>query len=314
MKAFALDAADRPAQIVDIAKPQAGEAGALIAVKAASVNGIDIYQASGALAGMMPHDFPTVIGRDFAGVVESTGPGFGGFSAGDAVFGFIPSTPPLKNGTYAEYVAAGPTVVLSLKPADLSFEQAASLPLAGAAALDLLDATGAAKGDVVLIVGATGGVGSLAVQLAAERGITVIATALPDQAEYVMSLGASETIDYSAGSVADAVRGRFPDGVAALIDVVNQKDALTELAAVVRVGGHVATLMGAADAEKLAARQVAGTNVMANPTAEKLGLLAELAASGALRVEIQATYPIDQADEALKVFRQGTRGKIVLTF
>jgi len=314
MKAFALESSDRPARIMDIPKPEVGEADALVAVKAASVNGIDVYQAMGALTGMMEHAFPTVVGRDFAGTVESAGPGFRGFAVGDAVFGFIPAMPPLKSGAFAEFVPGGPSAVLAPKPAGLGFSEAAALPLAGSAALDLLEAIDARKGDIVLIVGATGGVGSFAVQLAAQRGLKVIATALPDQVEYVRSLGAADTIDYSAGSVAAAVRSRYPDGIAALIDVVNRKETLPELTSLVRQDGHVATLMGAADVEQLAASGISGTNVMAAPTAEKLRLLAGMAASGELRVQIHATFPIDRADEALQAFQAGTRGKVILAF
>lgn len=313
MKAFALESADRPARIVDIPKPETGEADVLVAVKAASVNGIDVYQAMGALAGMMEHAFPTVIGRDFAGTVEAVGPSFAGFVRGDEVVGFIRAMPPLKSGSFAEYVAGGPTLVLARKPAGLGFAEAAALPLAGSAALDLLEAVDAKKGEVLLIVGATGGVGSFLVQLAAHRGLRVIATALPEQDKYVRELGAAETIDYSAGSVADLVHGRYPEGIAAVIDVVNQKDALTELASVVRPGGRVATLMNAADVELLASLGIGATNVAATPTVEKLSLLARLAESGELRVQIQSTYPIDRADEALKAFQGGTLGKVVVT-
>jgi NADPH2:quinone reductase len=313
MKAFALETADRPARLIDIPKPQVGSAEALVAVRAASVNGIDVYQAMGALAGMMEHAFPTVVGRDFAGRVEAVGPDFGGFAVGDDVFGFIPTVPPLKSGAFAEYVSGGSNLVLALKPTGLGFSEASALPLAGSAALDLIDAIAAKKGDVVLIVGATGGVGSLAVQLAAQRGLTVVATARPDEEAFVRGLGASDTIDYSAGSVADAVRSRYPGGVAALIDVVNQKEALTALASVVRPGGHVATLMAAADVEQLSSRQIVGTNVMATPSPEKLSVLGEMASRGTLRVVVQGSYPIDEAGEALQAFQRGTRGKIVVT-
>ena len=314
MKAFALESADRPAVLVDIPKPEIGPAEALAAVKAASINGIDVYQAIGALAGMMEHAFPSVVGRDFAGTIEAVGSEFEGFRVGDEVLGFIPTVPPLKLGSFGEYIAAGPTVVLARKPAGVGFNEAAALPLAGTAALDLLDAIAAKPGDTVLIVGATGGVGSLAVQIAAQRGLTVIATARPDDEEFVRSLGAAETVDYSAGSVADAVRSRHPEGIAALIDVVNQKDALTELASVVPSGGRVATLMNAADIEGLAARKVGGANVAAAPTAEKLTRLAEMAATGALRVPLQAVFPVDQADQTIGAFQRGTRGKVIVTF
>lgn len=312
MKAFALESNDKPAALVTIPKPEVGEADVLVAVRAASVNGFDVYQANGFLFGMMEHALPTVVGRDFSGVVEAVGPGVGEFATGDEVFGFIPSTPPLKSGAFAEYVAGGRELVLAAKPADLDFHDAAALPLAGSAALDLLEAIDGHEGDVILIVGATGGVGTMAVQLAAQRGLTVVATARPDEEAFVRELGATDTIDYSAGSVSDAVRSRYPDGVAALIDLVDQKDALTELAAVVREGGHVATLLGAADIDQLATRGVIGHNVNAAPSADKLRLLGELASSGALRVPIQAVYSIDQAGDAFQAFQQGTRGKLVL--
>jgi NADPH:quinone reductase-like Zn-dependent oxidoreductase len=312
MKAFALESSDKPAALVTVPKPEVGEADVLVAVRAASVNGFDVYQANGFLFGMMEHALPTVVGRDFSGVVEAVGPGVGEFAKGDEVFGFIPSVPPLKSGAFAEYVAGGPELVLARKPAGLDFHDAAALPLAGSAALDLLEAIDGHEGDVVVIIGATGGVGTLAVQLASQRGLAVVATARPDEEAFVRELGAADTIDYSAGSVAGAVRSRYPDGVAALIDLVDQKDALTELAAIVRDGGHVATLLGAADVDELATRSVIGHNVNAAPNADKLRLLGELAGSGALRVPIQGVYSIDQAGDALQAFQQGTRGKLVL--
>ncbi len=312
MKAFALESADKPAALVTVPKPEVGEGDVLVAVRAASVNGFDVYQANGFLFGMMEHDLPTVVGRDFAGVVETVGPGGREFAAGDEVFGFIPSTPPLKSGAFAQYVVGGPELVLAQKPAGLDFHDAAALPLAGSAALDLLEAIDGQEGDVVLIVGATGGVGTMAIQLAAQRGLTVVATARPDEEAFVRELGATDTIDYSAGSVADAARSRYPDGVAALVDLVDQKDALTELASVVRGGGHLATLLGAADVDQLATRGVIGHNVNAAPTADKLRLLGELAGSGALRVPIQGVYSLDQAGDAVQAFQQGTHGKLVL--
>lgn len=313
MKAFALESPDQPASLTQIPKPEIGEGDVLVAVKAASVNGIDVYQASGNLVAMMEHAMPTVVGRDFAGVVEAVGSGVSGFAAGDPVFGFIPTAPPLKSGAFAEYVAGGPELVLAAKPPELDLNDAAALPLAGSAALDLLEVIHAREGQVVLVVGATGGVGSLAVQLAAGRGLTVIATARPAEDAFVRELGATQTIDYSAGSVADAVRSRYPEGIDALIDLVDQKGALADLASIVRPGGHVATLMGAADVEQLAVRGVIGHNVMAAPTTDKLRVLAGLASSGAIRVPIQGVYPIERTADALQAFQQGTRGKLVVS-
>jgi NADPH:quinone reductase len=312
MKAFALESTDKPASLISLPKPGVGEDGIRIAVRAASVNGIDVYQANGYLAGIMEHALPTVVGRDFAGVVEAVGSGVHEFAIGDEVFGFVPALPPLRSGAFAEYVSGGSELVLARKPAGLDFHEAAALPLVGSAALDLLEVIDGDPGDLLLVVGATGGVGTIVVQLAAQRGLTVIATARAGDEPFICELGASDTIDYTVASVADAARSRYADGIDAIIDLVSQRDALTELASVVRSGGHVATLMSAADVEQLASRGITGHNVMAVPTREKLDRLGDLAASGTLRVPIQNVFSLDRTGEALAAFQQGTRGKLIV--
>jgi NADPH:quinone reductase-like Zn-dependent oxidoreductase len=311
MKAFALTAPDQPASITDLPEPEVGPEGLRIRVRAASVNGFDVFQASGGLMRMMEHSLPAVVGRDFAGVVEAVGPDRTDVAIGDEVLGFIPSTPPLHDGTFADRIVTS-NVAVARKPAELSFETAAAIPLAGATALDALDAVEVGPDDVVLIAGATGGVGSFAVQLAAQRGATVIATArVGEEDAFVRGLGASDAIDYT-GDVASAVRGKYPNGVTALIDVVNRGDAFAPMAALVRNGGRIATTLGAADVEALAQRGVRATNVVGAPTSEKLTTLAEAAASGSRRVEVQRTFPLDNAPEALQAFSGGTLGKLVL--
>jgi NADPH:quinone reductase-like Zn-dependent oxidoreductase len=312
VKAFALTSADQPAALVDLPDPEPGRAGILVRVRAASVNGFDVFEANGYLIQMMEHVFPTVIGRDFAGVVEAVGDGRTDIAVGDEVLGFISGAPPLHLGTYAELVG-GPDLIVALKPASLSFAVAAAIPLAGATALDAVDAIDPGPGDIVLIAGATGGVGSITVQLAAQRGATVIATAKAgDEDEFVRSLGASETVDYSAGDVAAQIRSRFPDGVRALIDTVNREDAFAAMTALVRAGGRVATTLGAADVDALAARDIRATNVMGGPTTEKLSALAAQVAAGTLHIEIQQTFPFNTVADALAAFAGGTRGKLVL--
>jgi NADPH:quinone reductase-like Zn-dependent oxidoreductase len=313
MKAFALTAPDQPAAPVDLPEPTTLESdGVRIRVRAASVNGFDVYQASGGLIAMMEHSLPTVIGRDFAGVIEAVGSNRTDVAGGDEVLGFIPSTPPLHDGTYADLFASS-NVVLAPKPAALSFEAAAAIPLAAATALDAVDAVDVGPGDVVLVAGATGGVGSFALQLAARRGATVIATARPgDEEAFVRGLGASDTVDYSTGDIAGTVRAKYPDGVMALIDMVNRDDAFEAMTALVRNGGRIATTLGAADVEALAERTVRATNVIGTPTAKKLAQLADAVASGALRVEVQQTFPLERAGEALEAFSGGTLGKLVL--
>jgi NADPH:quinone reductase-like Zn-dependent oxidoreductase len=314
VKAFALTSPDQPASLVDLPVPDLAEDGVRVRVRAASVNGFDVFQANGYLFAMMEHAFPTVIGRDFAGIVEAVGSGRSDVEVGDQVLGFVTAMPPLHDGTYAEVVSGASGLVLARKPDRLSFETAAAIPLVGATALDAVDAIDVGPGDTVVVAGATGGVGSIAVQLAAQRGATVIATARPgDDEAFVRELGASTTVDYSSGDVAEAIRALYPDGVTALIDVVNRGEAFAPMAALVRDGGRIATTLSTADVEALAARGVRATNVTGLPTPEKLGSLAGQVAEGTLRVEIQQTYPLAEAPRAFAAFMAGTRGKIVLT-
>lgn len=314
MKAYALTVPEQPAAYVDIPDPEVPTDGALIRIHAASVNGADIHEASGLLTSMMPHEFPVVVGRDFSGVVEVIGDRETRFAVGDEVIGFVPITPPLHHGSWAELLPAGPEISLARKPASVSFDVAAAIPLAGASALDLMDAVNLTSGDTVVVSGATGGVGSFVVQLAAQRGATVIATAKAgDEDAYVRSLGATDTVDYGSGDVVEALRTRFPDGIGVLIELVHRDDAFTPMAALVRDGGRIATTMGAADVEGLAARGVRATNVMADPTPDKLAQLAKHVDDGTIKVPLQKTFPIENAAAAIGAFTAGTVGKLVLS-
>ena len=313
MKAFALTAPNQPAALVDLPDPTLPEDAALVRVRAASVNGMDVYEASGMLAAMMPHEYPVIVGRDFAGVIEAVGSSRTDFAVGDEVIGFIPATPPLHAGSWAELIVAGPDVPLARKPATVSFDLAAAIPLAGVTALDAVHAVEIKAGDVVVVSGATGGVGLFAVQLAAHHGATVIATAKPGEEDtHVRALGAAETVDYS-DDVVEALRARFPDGVDVLIDVVNRDAAFTAMSAIVRDGGRIATTMGAADVEALAARGVRATNVMATPTPEKLAELAGHVDEGTFRVEVQQTFALADAALATNAFAEGKVGKLVVS-
>jgi NADPH2:quinone reductase len=314
MKAFALTAADQPAVLTELPDPEVAADTALVRVHAASVNGFDVYQASGGLMAMMPHELPTVIGRDFAGVVVAVGAERTDVKPGDEVLGFVTSTPPLHTGTWAELVAGGSNLILARKPAGLAWDAAAAIPLAASTALDAVDAVDPGPGDTVLIMGATGGVGAFAVQFAAQRGARVIATAIPgEDDDFVRSLGAAETIDYRPSGLGDTVRRLAPDGLAGLIDAVSRGEAFMALAALLPDGGRASTTLGAADVEALAARGVRATNIMGTPTPDKLAALADQAAAGTLQVPIQRTFALAEAPSALEAFAAGTRGKLVLT-
>ena len=314
MKAFALTAADQPASLADLPDPEIGPDEVLVRVRTASVNGFDVFQSSGGLMAMMPHELPTVVGRDMAGVVEAVGTDGTDFAVGDEVLGFVTIAPPLRSGTWAELVAGGAGLVLARKPAGLSWETAAAIPLAASTALDAVDAVDPSPRETVLIMGGTGGVGAFAIQFAAQRGAQVIATARPGEDDaFVRSLGATETIDWTQPGLGDSVRGLVPEGLAALIDMVSPSEAFMALAALVKDGGRAATTLGAADVGVLAARGVRATNVNGAPTPDKLASLAEQAASVKLQVPIQRTFPLADAPAAIEAFSAGTRGKLVLT-
>ena len=283
----------------------------LVRVHASSVNRIDVLIAGGVLKGMMEYEFPAVPGRDFAGTVERLGADISRFEVGDEVFGFL-TKPIVHEGAWADYVTVEEDGFVARKPSGLDFTEAAALPFAGVTALVAVDAVDPHAGDTVLIVGADGGVGSYAVQLAAGRGATVIATAKPDDERRLHELGAAETIDYTQQDIAAVVRERHPDGVDALIDLVNQADGFAPLADLVRDGGRAASSLGAA-ADGLAGRNITATNVMATADASAMARLVELVASGEVKPAVDAVLTLDETPAAIERFSTGKRGKIVIT-
>jgi NADPH:quinone reductase-like Zn-dependent oxidoreductase len=258
----------------------------------------------------MEHDFPVVLGHDFAGVVDRIGSDATLFSEGDEVFGFV-TRPRLDagSGTWADYIVVPEDRFVARKPATLGFVQSGALPLAGVAALMAVDAVDLQPGNTVLVVGATGGVGGYAVELAAARGATVIATATDRDAARLIKLGARETIDYTVGDIAAEVRARVPS-LNALIDAASDAEHFGSLAALLEPGGRAATTLGVADAAHGA--DVQTTNVLALPEPELLTRLARYADSGRLRLTIENVYPLEGAEEALEEFAGGTHGKITL--
>jgi len=146
-------------------------------------------------------------------VVEQVGADVTGYAAGDDVFGFLlHANPTVHHGSWAEYITVSEDISIAHRPANVDAATAGAAPLAAITALTAIDALALSAGSTVLIVGATGGVGSLAVQLAAQAGATVIAPALPQDEQYLRDLGVTEVVPRD-GDVAAAVRERFPDGV-----------------------------------------------------------------------------------------------------
>ena len=307
MRAIAINDFGAPPTLRDLPTPRPAAGEILVRVRASSINGFDAFVASGMAKGMMEHRFPVVPGKDFAGTVEALGDGASRFKVGDEVFGVV-MTQVLAEGGWGEYLAVPEGFAVAPVPAGLDLATAGALGLAGAAALASVNAVALSAGETVLISGATGGVGALAVQLAKARGATVLATARPGEEEaFVRELGAAATVDYS-GDLAAAVRAQCPDGVHAAIHLAG--DPAT-LAGLLVPGGRIASTLGFGP-DAVGDRQVTGTAIMAMPDAGTLTHLAAEVAAGRLRVPVQRTYDLADVPQALADFGAGKRGKLAV--
>jgi NADPH:quinone reductase-like Zn-dependent oxidoreductase len=311
MRALHVPAAGAGIELGEVPTPSATEGTVLVRVKAAGLNPVDNGIAAGMMAEMIPHQYPLVLGRDAAGVVEAVGEGVEGITVGDEVVGHVLMAPPVQAGTIAEY-AVLPAAAVVAKPAGLDFVTAAAIPLAGAAAAQAVEAVAPQAGQTVLVNGADGGVGSYAVQLLAARGVTVIATGKPESADRLRALGASTVIDHHTADVVEQVRAAHPDGVDALVNVAGVDPAAVPLRAV-RNGGKLSTTTPEPDADTLAAAGVTSTMIMARPLREVVAPLAEQAAAGTLKVSVAEVLPFDQAANGLAQLAAGkANGKLVV--
>jgi NADPH:quinone reductase-like Zn-dependent oxidoreductase len=228
------------------------------------------------------------------------------------VFGSV-GKPFLGEGTLAEFVAVSAGTV-TRKPSSLDHAVAAAIPTAGVTALNMADALRLTEGQTVVAVGATGGVGSYFVQLATGRGARVVAVCSGDNADYARGLGAVDAIDYTGGDVGEEVRSRYPDGIDAVADMHGDGEQLAGLTEQVLSGGHVASVVGAADVDTLRARGVEATNVQGRVMTASLDVLVGLIEAGELVAPEIRTYPLSDAGEALaEVGTSHVRGKLVVT-
>jgi NADPH:quinone reductase-like Zn-dependent oxidoreductase len=311
MRAIAEGTFGGPITLMDLPTPEIGAAEVLIRVRAAGVNPFDWKVADGVLEDQMEHRFPLILGFDAAGVIERVGADVTELAEGDEVYGYL-FKPVIGDGTYAEYVGAQANIVAK-KPVTVGFGEGAALPTPGLAAMDLVDAVGIREGETILIVGATGGVGSYATQLAARRGAHVIATARRTNEALVRELGAAETIDHTTEDLVDAVRMARPGGIDAVIDVVSDREALGRISTLVNEGGRIASSVYAADVEGLARRGIGATNVSMKPDTRRLEELSRMVDTGELSVRLDHTFPLEKAPQALAKSRtRHVRGKIVL--
>ena len=293
----------QPALRDDVPAPAPGAGEVLVRVHSSSVNPVDNAIAAGMLKDMVPHEFPVTLGRDFAGVVEQVGDRVSAVSAGDEVFGMVPAmVPAVHAGAWAELIAV-PESSMTQKPEGVDTATVGAVPLAAITAMLCVDALGLSPGDAVLVAGATGGVGSVAVQLAAAAGATVVAPALPEDEDYLRELGVADVLPRD-GDVAAAVRERHPDGVDAVVDLVNYAPGTYDAA--LKDGGRVASSTNAAG------EGPGRTNVMAAPSPEILGRIARHLADGTIAVPIQEVYDLADVLDALQSLGNHTQGKVAL--
>lgn len=306
MKAIRINEWGQQAKLEDIAKPVPGSDEVLVRVRAAGVNKADWAIAQGYMQGMVAT--PLTLGLDVAGEVVEVGADITRFKPGDEVYGFVPG----QEGTFAEYVVAKESAV-ALKPKSLDFVHAAAAPLAALTAWQsLFDVAQLQSGERVLIHGAGGGVGSFATQFAKNVGASVIGTAGPDKAEHLRELGIDKHINHQEQPFEEVVRD-----VDVVLDTAGG-DMPQRSYGALKPGGRLVTSAARLSPEEVEAqaesRAIRASNVMTMPNAEQLTKLAEQIDAGKVKVFVDRTLPLEEAQTALDLLMAGHHtGKIVLT-
>jgi NADPH:quinone reductase-like Zn-dependent oxidoreductase len=301
-------------KVCDLKRPVPGPEQVLVEVKVAAINPVDWKMRRGDLSFILPRKFPKVLGIDLAGVVAEVGKSVKQFQVGDRVFGMAD---PFKNqyGSYAEFSLVE-TAKLVRMPDSLGFADAASLPVAGLTAYESLYALGAMRpGHHVLINGASGGVGSFAVQLAKIGGATVTAVCGAGNMDFVQSLGSDCVLDYKVADLSKLTeKFAIIFDASAKLDYSSVKNLLTERGIFVTTVPKPDTILAAALTAPFPGRKVhfvmAGMNEKA---AQELAELANLVAAGKLHPEIAKQISLEELPDA---HRQGesehTRGKVLV--
>jgi NADPH:quinone reductase-like Zn-dependent oxidoreductase len=286
-------------EVQDVPEPHAGPGQVRIKVHAAGVNPYDAKIRRGFTKDFAPAKFPAIPGFEVAGVVDEAGDG-AAFAVGDEVVGWS------AGGSYAEYALGGN---VTRKPSGLGWEQAVGVPVAGETAQRVLDLLGVKSGETILIHGAAGAVGSVAVQLAKAAGLTVIGTASAANHEYLQSIGAIPVL-YGEGLV-ERVRAAAPQGVDAVFDTAG-KGGLEESIELRGGTDRIVTIADFAAAGLGIQTSGGGTS---SPEEVRAALDAQLqaAADGKLTIRIAETFALSDASKAQALSESGhARGKIVV--
>ncbi len=274
----------------EVPKPAIGRDEILVKIRSTAVNHLDLVKASGAARQILPIDLPWIPGHEFSGVVEQIGGDVAEWAPGDAVFG--------ANGTggaYAEYLAVAPSAIAA-KPSNLSFEEAASVPVAAQTAWQGIFTHGhLEKGQTILIHGGAGAVGAYAVQLASHAGANVIATASGADAAYLNSIGASRVIDYHETQFEKVL----PEKVDVVFDLVGG-DTQRRSFLVLKEGGFLVSAIQPVSQEEAAKHRVSGAMMRLAPSGDVLGKIARLLEEGTIRPDVATVYAIEDAAQAWK--------------
>ncbi len=298
-------------QYTEVPNPTPDEGEVLVRVKAAGVNPVDWKIRAGHLKDGYPYKFPIILGWDLAGVVEQTGYSARRFRPGDEVYGYC-RRPVIQHGTYAEYIAI-PETYLASSPTTVSPEDAGAIPLAGLTAFQCVhDAVKLETRETILILGASGGVGSFAVQFARVTDAKVIAVASRKNHAYLKELGATETLDYAEGDFREAVKSLAPQGVDVVFDCVGA-EALARALDCVKRGGRTVSILVRDDKGQAAKVGAKHHYVFVEPNAPELDRIRQLVDARKVKVHLSATFPLAEAAKAHEAMETGhTRGKIIL--
>ncbi len=274
----------------DIPKPAIAPDEILVKIKSTAVNHVDLVKASGTARQVLPIDLPWIPGHEFSGEVEQIGSDVTAYAPGDAVFGATSGM-----GSYAEFLAVK-AAVTARKPSNLSFEEAASVPVAAQTAWHGIFTHGhLEKGQTILIHGGAGAVGAYAVQLAAHIGATVIATASGGDEEYLNSLGASQVIDYRKAEFENVL----PEKVDVVFDLVGG-DTQKRSFLVLKKGGYLVSAAQPVSQEESATYRVSGAMMRLAPSGEVLGKIARMLEAGTIRPDVATVYVLEDAAQAWK--------------
>jgi len=299
-------------KVGDLPKPKVGESEILVRIMYAGINPVDWKIRAGLLSERgIPHHFPLILGWDMSGIVEELGHSSRRFKEGEQVYAFC-RRPIIEKGCYAQHIAI-PETYLSRKPLSTSFETAAAIPLAALTAYQAIyEVAKLKKGETALIVGATGGVGTYAVQLCKLLGARVIAIAGSGSKNYASSLNADNFIDYEMEDFSEALIREIPEGVDFIFDCKGGH-ALDKEYSCVKSGGRLLSIVQRPAQKNLDAKAAKALYHFVEPNSLQLELIGQLIDSGKLRTNVSRVFKLKEAREAHEEIEKGhTKGKMVI--